>query len=136
MACENMVGVKNVVITFYDCSTDTKIGPISHELASEDLPTWRTCPWNNENLIGGFAKRRAGSQGVEIKVIRDLRVPLKYYQGCAALEVQVEYENGLVYSGVGGGILGDTKSDTHEVDLNVTFRNVDELLPAGALVAA
>ena len=135
MACENLVSVKNIMITFYDCDTDTTIGPIAHELATEELPMWKTCAWSNEKLVGGYTKRRASDVGCELKVIRDLRVPLSYYQGCAALNMQVEYDNGLVYTGRGGGAIGDAKSDTHQVDLDVTFRTLDELLPAGALAA-
>lgn len=136
MACENMVGVKNIVVTFYDCDTDTKYANIVHKQATNDLPMWKTCAWTNERLVGGFTKRSASDVGCEIKLIRDLRFPLSFYQGCVSIDMQVEYENGLVYTGLGGGILDDTKSDTHEVDLNITFRTVDELLPTGAIAQA
>lgn len=136
MPCENMVGVKNILMTFYDCDTETRIGPISHLQSSEDLPMWKTCAWNNEKLPGGYTKRSASDVGCEIKVIRDLRIPLAWYQGCVQIDMQVEYDNGLVYTGLGGGIVGDTKSDTHELELELTFRTVDELLPPGALASA
>jgi len=133
MACEGMVGVKNILMTFYDCDNDTTVGPIVHKLSSEDLPMWKTCEWNNEKLTGGYTLRKASDVGCEIKVIRDLRIPLAWYQGCVAINMQVEYDNGLVYTGRNGGITGDTKSNTHAVDLNLTFRTVDELLPNGSL---
>lgn len=135
MACENQVGVKNILLTFTDCDTDETFGPISHELSSEDLPTWRLCPYNNSILPGGFVKRQKGNDEVELKVIRDLRIPLALYQGCADVKLQVEYYNGLVYSAINGTGTGDEKSDTHEVTMTLAFRLIDELLPAGVLSA-
>ena len=76
MTCENQVGVKNILISFRDCDTDAVYGPISHELSSEDLPTWRLCAFNNEAMPHGYVKRQPTNPEVEIKVIRDLRVPL------------------------------------------------------------
>lgn len=136
MACDNLVGLKNCVITFTDCDTDTTVGPISHLLATEDLPTIKTCAWNNEKLVGGYTRRQASDVGVEISIIRDLRIPLAWYQGCASIDMQLEYDNGLVYTCLGGGVIGDEKSDTHQVDLELTFRIIDELLPTGALAQA
>lgn len=135
MSCDKIVGVKNIVLTFTDCETGETIGPISHKQANEDLPTWKTCEWENEAMTNGYSKRTASNAGAEFSVIRDLRVPLAWYQGCASLAVQIEYTNGLVYTGVDGTIAGAEKSDTHEVALDVTFQTVDELLPAGSLAA-
>ena len=133
MPCENLVGVKNILFTFFDCDTETTIGPISHEQATEELPTLRTCTWVNEELTGGFTKRTANNATMEVKVIRDLRIPLAWYQGCASISAQIEYDNGLVYTGIDGGVLGDETSDTHEVMVQMTFPTLDELLPSGAL---
>jgi hypothetical protein len=135
MTCENQVGVKNILISFRDCDTDAVYGPIAHDLSSEDLPTWRLCPYNNDPLPHGYVKRKPTNPEVEIKVIRDLRVPLSMYQGCSDVTLQVEYYNGLVYSAAKGTGTGDAKSDTHEVDMTVSFREIDELLPAGTLEA-
>lgn len=135
MACDNQVGVKNIMIRFRDCETNQVFGPISHELATEELPTVRMCAYNNEPLPGGYVKRKVSNASMEMKIIRDLRIPLSLYQGCAALDVQIEYYNGLVYSGVSGTGTGEEKSDTHEVTVMVTFREIDELLPAGLLAA-
>lgn len=136
MACDNQVGVKNILITFTDCDTDQVYGPISHELATEDLPTIRTCAFNNEPMPGGYVKRQVSNAEIEMNVIRDLRIPLAYYQGCASVDVQIEYFNGLVYSAAQGTGTGDERSDTHEVTLTLSFREIDELLPAGTLQAA
>lgn len=136
MACDNQVGVKNILITFTDCDTDEVIGPIKHDLAGEDLPTWRNCQWVSENMPGGYVRRTASSPLLTINVIRDTRIPLSYYQGCASLDIQVEMMNGIVQTGVNGGVTGDDQSDLHEVTMNVTFKTVDELLPSGALASA
>lgn len=123
------------MLTFRDCDTDETFGPLSHELASEDLPVWRMCPYTNESIPGGFVRRTPISPGVEINVIRDLRVPLALYQGCADISIQVEYFNGLVYSGINGMGVGEERSDGHEVTMDLTFREIDELLPAGTITA-
>jgi hypothetical protein len=133
MTCENQVGVKNILLTFKDCDTDAVYGPISHLLSSEDLPTWRLCPYNNDPLPHGYVKRQPTNPEVEIKVIRDLRIPLAMYQGCSDVTLQVEYFNGLVYSAAKGTGTGDEKSDTHEVTLTVSFKEIDEMLPNGLL---
>jgi hypothetical protein len=133
MTCENQVGVKNILISFRDCDTDTVYGPVSHELATDTLPTWRLCAFNNEALPHGYVKRAPTNPEVEINVIRDLRIPLSMYQGCSDVNLQVEYYNGLVYSAAKGTGTGEEKSDTHEVAMTIVFRIIDELLPAGTL---
>jgi hypothetical protein len=133
MTCTNQVGVKNILLTFRDCDTDAVYGPIAHLLSSEDLPTWRLCPYNNDPLPHGYVKRQPTNPEVEIKVIRDLRIPLSMYQGCSDVNLQVEYYNGLVYSARRGTGTGDDKSDTHEVTMTITFKDIDEMLPNGLL---
>jgi hypothetical protein len=135
MACSNLVGVKNLVITFKNCTTGETSQPIVHKLATADIPTWKTCPFMNEKLPGGYIKQSTANAGAEMKIIRDARVPLSYYQGCATLNVQCEMFSGIVFTGVDGGVLNDTKSDSHEVDLEITFSTLDELLPPGAIAS-
>ena len=134
--CDNLVGIKNVVLTFFDCDTNIKLGPISHKLSSDDLPEVRTCDEQHESLPGGFTKKQQDSAMIKIKLIRDLRVPLAFYQGCASVDISLEYLNGLVYTGLNGGVTGDNLSDSHQVEMDMTFITIDELLPAGALAAA
>jgi len=38
-----------------------------------------------------------------------------------------------VYSAAKGTGTGDEKSDTHEVTMTISFKEIDELLPAGTL---
>jgi|SRR4029077_84912 hypothetical protein len=133
MTCTNQVGVKNILLTFKDCDTDAVYGPISHHLATDTLPTWRLCNYNNEPLPWGYVKRVPTNPEVEINVIRDIRIPLSMYQGCSDVTLQVEYYNGLVYSAARGTGTGDEKSDTHEVAMTIVFRIIDEMLPEGTL---
>lgn len=136
MACENIVGIKNILLTFKDCDTGAIIGPYSHELSTDELPTWKLCPYTNETMTGGYTRRTYANSMVTINVIRDLRIPLAWYQGCAAVDIQAEYENGLVYTAKGGTHTGDDQSDTHAVTMTLSYRQIDELLPEGALIAA
>lgn len=133
--CDQIVGVKNILLKFTNCETGEVIGPIAHELSKEDLPKWRTHAYKSEMLPGGYVKKHHISAACEMDLRRDLRVPLQDYQGRSAIEFQVEYENGLVYTGASGGIEGDEKSDTHEVMLRMSCKVIEELLPPGALAA-
>ena len=81
----------------------------------------------------GYVKRVVSNPEVEIEVIRDLRVPLAMYQGCSDVTLQVEYYNGLVYSAAQGTGTGDEKSDTHSMAMTISFKEIDEMLPAGTL---
>jgi len=133
MACENVLGVKNILITFTNCETGQVTGPISHKLAKDDLPMWRLYEFKSEKLPGGYIKKHHISPECKMNVIRSLRMPLIDYQGRSSLALQVEYENGLVYTGVSGGVTGEELSDSHEVMLDIAFRQLSELLPPGAL---
>jgi len=133
MTCENQIGVKNILITFKDCDTLAVYGPIAHLLATDTLPTFRLCPYNNEAIPHGYVRRKPTNPEVMINVIRDVRIPLAMYQGCSDITLQVEMYNGLVYSAAKGTGTGDTKSDTHEVELTISFKEIDELLPNGPL---
>jgi len=133
MTCDNQVGVKNILLKFKDCDTEAVYGPIAHHLATDALPTWRLCGYNNEALPWGYVKRVPSNPEVEINVIRDPRIPLAMYQGCSDVDLQVEYFNGLVYSASKGTGTGDEKSDTHEVALTIVFKVIDEMLPNGTL---
>lgn len=135
MSCENQVGVKNVMLTFRDCDTDEVFGPISHELATDAQPTYRTCGYINEALPGGYIRRTLSNAQIEVNVVRNLGIPLALYQGCASVDVQIEHYNGLVYSAVSGSGTGEETSDGHEVAMTMIFREIDELLPAGTLDA-
>lgn len=136
MACDAITGVKNVLMTFTDCDTEEVIGPISHKLASTDLPTIKTCAYANTAETGGHVTRAEDNATITINLTRDIRVPLAWYQGCAAIDIQIEYINGTVYTGLGGAVTESDESDTRSVTLTMIFREIDEMLPTGSLADA
>lgn len=136
MSCEQIVGVKNIFIVFTNCDTKQVTPPISHKLAKDELPKWRLFDKTYEKLPGGYAKMRQAQYECDMNIIRDLRMPLADYQGRSQLDIQIEMENGLVYTGKVGTFTGDELSDTHEVMLKVVFKLATELLPPGQLMAA
>lgn len=135
MSCNKQVGIKNILLTFTNCNNGTVIGPIAHELSEEKLPDVRVSRSTSEPLPGGYTKLTHGYSEIKMSIIRDLRIPLSYYQdpGIASLDIQLEYVNGLVYTGTGGSVSGKDDSDTHGIPLAVIFDTLDELLPSGAL---
>ena len=136
MSCNKIVGIKNILLTFTNCDSGQVVGPIAHELSTDEEPKIRSYEWTQEDLKGGFTKRKHHNPFIEIKVIRDPRVPLKDYQGRSQIDLQVEYVAGYVYTGSEGGVTGDPSSDTYGADMKISFPRVDELLPPGSLMAA
>lgn len=131
--CPNQIGVRNIFIRFVDCDNDVAYGPISHELASDEQPTYRLCEYSNEALPSGYVRRTKGNNEISVNVIRNLGVPLALYQGCSSMDITIEHFNGLVYTGIGGTSTGDESSDGHEVMITATFREIDEILPDGVI---
>ena len=129
MTCANQIGVRNIFIRFFDCDNNVTYGPVVHELAGDEQPTYKTCPYSNEPMTGGFVRRNRSNQMMSMTVIRNLGVPLALYQGCSSVDITVEHFNGMVMSGVGGTITGDESSDGHEVTFEAVFEDIDEFLP-------
>lgn len=135
-ACDNLVGLKNCLITFTNCDTGQVIAARSHVLSSDEIPKMRIEPYKATAMAGGYTKRESSYPRMEMKIIRELDIPLSWYQGAAAMDVQLEYENGLVYTAKAGTVQGEETSDTHEVDLKLVYKKISELLPDGALANA
>lgn len=135
MACENQIGVKNILITFQSCETEEVIRNVAHKLSTDELPTILACAWTIEALTNGYVSRSASNASITINVIRDTRVPLQWYQGCAQIDIQIEYLNGLVYTAFGGSVTGAEGSDTHDVAMEISFKEIDEMLPAAQIAA-
>lgn len=135
--CNATVGVRNIMLKFTNCNTGTVIGPIACDLADEKLPMIRASTHNSEPLPGGYTRVTYSSANMKFNVIRDLRIPILYYQdpSVASIDCQIEFINGLVYTAIGGSVSGKEDSDTHEVMLDLNYDKIDELLPAGALAA-
>ena len=136
MSCENNIGLKNAVFSFTHCDTGEQIKRISHVLAEDDLPEVRMARVSSETLNGGYVKKTQGSPMIKGNFVRDRRVPQEWYEGHASIDVQLEYYSGIIISGVGGTNVAEDGSDTHSVNLEITYRQLDELLPDGALAQA
>lgn len=131
MACENHVGVKNILISFTDCDTGQTVTSLSHKLAvADEFPTFKTCTRISEALTEGYIRVTAGNATMTLNVIRNIQIPLAWYQGCAALDVQVEFVNGLVYSARGGTVVDADESDSHGVTMALVFKEIDERRPS------
>lgn len=131
MSCRNQVGVRNITITFYDCDTGRTYPRVSHILADDQQPEYKLCDFSNEPLPGGYVRRNRGNNQIGLTVIRNQSIPLALYQGCAAVDIQIEHHNGRVVTGLRGTVTGDNTSDGHEVSITATFLEIDELLPNG-----
>lgn len=136
MACDNQVGVRNIFLTFTDCDTGSRFGPFVHELSGDEQPQYKLCAFSNEPMTGGYVRRTRDNQMIELSVIRNLQIPLAFYQGCSAVDITVEHYNGMVITGLDGTGTGDETSDGHEVSMTLVFRELDELLPSGTADAA
>lgn len=134
--CPEQIGIRNILMTFKDCDNNITYGPLSHELAGEEQPSYRMCDYSNEPLPGGYIRRTRGNNEITVNVIRNLGVPLAMYQGCASINITLEHFNGLVVTGIAGTSTGDEGSDGHEVTITATFKEIDELLPTSAQNAA
>jgi len=129
MDCGNQVGVRNVVMKFFDCDNNRTYGPVVHEISGEEQPSYKTCPYENEAMTGGYTRRSRGNQMMTLSVIRNLGIPLAVYQGCGAIDITVEHFNGLIMTGLNGSVTEANESDAHEVSMTVIFDEIDELLP-------
>lgn len=135
MACGKQNGVKNILITFTNCDTEEVIPSISHNLPDDTLPTYKNCAWAITALTNGYVQRAAANATMTLPVIRDPRIPLTYYQGCASLDVQVEKFDGTVMTLTGGSVVDAEESDGYSVTMNIVASEIDELLAPGSLAA-
>ena len=133
MACTNIIGVKNILISFENCDTGETIRNVSHELATEDLPKFYTAEYVNSEMPGGRIKRTQSSPYMEMTVVVEDGIALAWYQGEASLTIQIEMASGRVYTGFSGGVTDAESSDSSDVTLKVIFDEIDELVPAASL---
>lgn len=137
MACEGIIGVKNILLTFTHCDSGQTVKNLSHALSSDEIPQVRTVPFKSEAIPGGYTRRHSSYCRINMKVIVNRGLHLSWYQGAASVDVQIEYEDGRVLTGTGGTVSGEETSDMHEANMQLTFRGgVTELLPDGALATA
>lgn len=127
--CDNQVGVKNILISFLNCDTGQTITSVSHKLANGDeLPTAKICNYTLTPRTAGRVTRSEDNSSLTMNVIRDNRVPLSWYQGCAKIDVQIEWFDGIVWTATNGSVVDAAESDGHDVTVTAIFDSIDELL--------
>jgi len=132
MACENQVGVKNVLITFRNCDTDEVIQKVAHEEVGENDFVVIGCNRRNEAGKNGKVAVSKDNATMTITVDRNPDIPLSYYQGCAAIDIQVEMHNGVVYTGYNGSVVDPDGSNGSTVTMSLIFSRIDEMLASAA----
>ena len=137
MSCPNQVGVKNLTLNFIDCDNGASggignVGPISHTMSQDTLPSYDSVPYTLESLSGGRVKRTYKNCSVKVDVVRNLAIPLAYYQGRASVDYQCEHINGSTFTGVGGFVTEPEDSDGNEVSMTLVYKELVEVLAPGA----
>jgi hypothetical protein len=136
--CQNQVGVRNLTLAFTNCDANSgsggaDIAPRTHLMAKDQLPMYLVPNYTLVGTTNGRAKRQYANSKIKVDVSRDLSIPLAYYQGMAAIDYQCEHLSGAVVTGTSGYVISAAESDGDTVTMNIEFRNLEELLPAGSL---
>lgn len=125
--CDKTIGLRNVLLTFLDCDGNIIQGPLVHEPTEDSEPNIMMCKEKREALSSGRSKiMRGNTEITDLAVYRRLEVPLAIYQGCAAVNVTLEYYNGLVYTGLNGTVIDAEGSDGVVVNMTIIFDDIDE----------
>jgi hypothetical protein len=137
MACANQVGVKNLTLAFTDCRSGDAggIGNVkatSHIMAQDALPELDSVPYKLTGLSAGRVKLTYKNASIKLNIVRNLAVPLSYYQGRASMDVQIEFLNGGVMTGIAGAVTEPQASDGNEVNFTVEFDSLSEILSPSA----
>lgn len=135
MACDKIIGVRNVKVSFRECATGRELNNVNHKLGTEELPEWMFVDYTHEDAGDGYKRRRQSSFKGKITLKRSPRVPTAWYQGAADLTVTVEYEDDSVVVGRHGTPTGETMSDRINVALECVWDTLAEILPAGSIAA-
>lgn len=135
MACDKLIGVRNVKVSFHECSTGREMNNVNHKLGDGELPTWRFTDYVDEDAGDGHRKRKQSSYKGKIILKRNKRVPTAWYQGAASMTVVVEYEDDSVVVGRKGSPVGETMSDRIDVELECIWDSLSEILPTGSVSA-
>ena len=136
MDCPEVVGVRNVIISFRDCDSDVVLRNIFHKLASDTLPTFNLCPYTYTALPGGKVQKSEGT-GVtlEMEIERVPSIPSAYYTGCASIDVTLEYYDGSVLTFLNGAVVDSGGTNGHTVSISAVFKEADELLAVTQMAA-
>lgn len=127
MACPEYVGVKNITMTFTNCDTGERRGPMAHDIADDTNPEIKECSYTTEAMSGGRVKKTKSNARINVTVIPERGIPLAWYQGCASIDIQIEYYDGRIVTGIGGAVeTGDSDTSNFEsVAVNMVFKEID-----------
>lgn len=127
--CSSQHGVRKMVISFRDCDTEETRSNVEHLMNGDTIPTVNACNRILTPLPGG---KTQVSEGNGYTFTADIQrvdaIPLAWYQGCAAIDVSVEWWNGRVWTLQNGSVTGAAESDGNSVSLTATFQEFDEKL--------
>jgi len=136
MACENESGVKNLMITFHSCDTNETVGPIAHLLSDENTqPDYKQCPLTKTRLNGKKVRVTRSSAEISVSVMPDDSIDLAWYQGCASIDIQIEYFNGRVVSGRDGSVVDAANGNFEAQQMTIIFDQIDIRKPTLAAAA-
>lgn len=127
--CPAQVGVRNLVISFRDCDSDSEWRNIAHKMNGDILPTVLACNKITTRLPGGKVQVSEGNgYTFTADVQRVESIPLAMYQGCAAIDVSVEWYDGSVWTLLTGSVIDAAESDGNTITLTASFQEFDEIL--------
>lgn len=127
--CPSQVGVRNLVISFKDCDSDQEWRNVAHKMNGDVLPTVLACNKNTTALPGGKVQVSEGTgYTFSADIQRACGIPLAMYQGCAAIDVSVEWYDGSVWTLLNGSVTDAGESDGNSITLTGSFQEFDEIL--------
>lgn len=127
--CPSQVGVRNLVISFKDCDSDAEWRNVVHKMNGDTLPTVMACNKVTTQLPGGKVQVSEGNGYTFTADIQRVEgIPLAMYQGCAALDISVEWYDGSVWTLINGSVTDATESDGNTITLTASFQEFDEIL--------
>jgi hypothetical protein len=137
--CGETLGIKNIVLSFYNCVTGVRYTNLQHVLASDKLPMINRTKRRYEALPGGGNKLK-----MHYCEIKDLNVKIlpgmdltAYQGGDWVISGQIEYFSGKIYTWENAKHVGSEGSDTREANLDlVPDGEIDELFASGTRLAA
>lgn len=132
--CPAQVGVRNLVISFKDCESDNEWRNVVHKINGDTLPTVMACNKTTTVLPGGKVQVGEGTgYTFTADILRVESIPLAMYQGCAAIDVSVEFYDGSVWTLLNGSVTDATESDGNTIQLTASFQEFDEILAVNTL---
>lgn len=132
--CPSLVGVRRLTFSFKDCDTENEWRNVVHKMNGDVLPTVLACNRTTTILPGGKVQVGEGNgHTFTADIQRVSSIPLAMYQGCAAIDVSVEFYDGTVWTLLNGAITDAAESDGNSVALTATFQVFDEVLAAPLL---